>query len=104
MTSSSKRFKPPPPISIPSVAGLKALKAAKVSNDVIRAMVHQHPAMAGGGETVPIETAPAEAAPPETAPAASLSPPPFDKRGLPKEVGVYVILQGRLAEVGSRAG
>jgi hypothetical protein len=82
-----------------SVAGLKALKAAKVSNDVIRAMVHQHPATAGGGETAPIETAPAEAAPPETAPAASLSPPPFDKRGLPKEVGVYVILKGRLAEV-----
>ena len=82
-----------------SVAGLKALKAAKVSNDVIRAMVHQHPATASGGETAPIKTAPPEAAPPETAPAASLSPPPFDKRGLPKEVGVYVILKGRLAEV-----
>jgi hypothetical protein len=62
-------------------------------------MVHQHPAMAGGGEAAPVETASAEAAPAETAPAASLSPPPFDKRGLPKEVGVNVILKGRLAEV-----
>jgi hypothetical protein len=86
-----------------SIAGLKALKAAKVSNDVIRAMVNQHPAAApatvAAREAAPIETAPAEAAPAETAPAASLAPPATDKRGLPKEVGVYVIIKGRLAEV-----
>lgn len=66
-----------------SIAGLKALKAAKISNDVIRAMVKQHPASA------PATAAEREAAPIETAPAAAtqkLLPPPARRRLLPTNV------------------
>jgi hypothetical protein len=63
-----------------SVAGLKALKAAKVSDAVIRAMINPHPAPAAA-------TAPAVAA------------PPTDTSGLPAEVGVYIMIKGKLTEV-----
>ena len=79
-----------------SVAGLKALKEAKVSNDVIRVMVHPH------GATAPPTTAAAPAEAAETAPEVPervVSTPPPMAGGLPKEVGVYVLRKGRLAEV-----
>jgi len=60
-----------------SIAGLKALKAAKVSDTVIRAMINPHPA---------------------AAPAAVAAPPASDS-GLPEEVGVYVFLKNKLTEV-----
>jgi hypothetical protein len=63
-----------------SVAGLKALKAAKVSDTVIRAMINPHPAPAAA-------TAPAVPA------------PTTDTSGLPTEVGVYIMIKGKLTEV-----
>jgi hypothetical protein len=80
-----------------SVAGLKALKEAKVSNDVIRAMINPHAA------PTPAHAAPAPAAAAEeaTAPAEPevSTPPPPMIGGLPKEVGVYVLAKGRVKEV-----
>jgi hypothetical protein len=63
-----------------SVSGLKALKAAKVSDTVIRAMINPHPAPAAA-------TAPAVPA------------PTTDTSGLPTEVGVYIMIKGKLTEV-----
>lgn len=62
-----------------SLEGLKALKAAKVSDAVIRTMINPHPA-----------------------PAVSIAPtvaPTTNDSGLPDEVGVYVMLKGKLTEV-----
>lgn len=58
-----------------SVEALKALKAANVSDDVIRAMINPHPA--------PTAAAPQAA----------------DNSGLPQEVGVYMMIKGKLTEV-----
>jgi hypothetical protein len=60
-----------------SINGLKALKAAKVSDAVIRVMINPRPA----------------AAPAVTAASAA------SDSGLPEEVGVYVLLKGKLTEV-----
>ncbi len=73
-----------------SVDGLKALKEAKVSNDVIRAMMSPQPAAA--------PAAPAVEAPAASAPDASAPPPPT-VGGLPKEVGIYVLVKNKLQEV-----
>jgi hypothetical protein len=62
-----------------SIDGLKTLKAAKVSDAVIRAMINPHPA-------APSSTAPVVAA------AANNS-------GIPDEVGVYILLKGVMTEV-----
>ena len=62
-----------------SVDGLKALKAAKVSDAVIRAMINPHPAPA-------VSTAPA------VAPATSAS-------GIPEDAGVYIVLKGVVKEM-----
>jgi hypothetical protein len=63
-----------------SVAALKALKAAKVSDAVIRAMINPHPAISAVDN-------------------ARVSPPSIKDDGLPEEVGVYVELNGKLREV-----
>jgi len=63
-----------------SVASLKALKAAKVSDAVIRVMISPHPAISAVDN-------------------ARLSPPTTKDDGLPEEVGVYVELNGKLSEV-----
>lgn len=57
---------------------LKALKAAKVSDAVIRAMINPHPAMPQASAA---------------APAAANGP------GMPEDIGVYLILRGKLTEV-----
>lgn len=62
-----------------SVDGLKALKSAKVSDAVIRAMINPHPAPA-------ISTAPTVA-------------PAINDSGLPDEIGVYILIKGKLTEV-----
>jgi PDZ domain len=62
------------------ISGLKALKAAKVSDAVIRAMINPHPA-----------TTPAKSTGLASSKAA-------DQRA-PDEVGVYLIVQGQLAEM-----
>ncbi len=62
-----------------SVSALKALKGAKVSDNVIRAMINPKP--------VPTAT---------TAPVVA---PGADGSGLPQEVGVYIMVKGRLTEV-----
>ena len=62
-----------------SIDALKALKAAKVSDAVIRAMINPH-------------LAPAVSAAPVVAPAASDS-------GIPEDAGVYVLLKGKLTEM-----
>jgi hypothetical protein len=62
-----------------SIDGLKALKAGKVSDAVIRAMINPHPA-------------PASSAAPVVAPASSPA-------GVPDEVGVYILLKGVLTEM-----
>jgi len=75
-----------------SVAGLKALKEAKVSNDVIRAMVHPH-ATGAPAVAVPVPPEPeAETAEPAEGTVRMAG-------GLPREIGVYVLRKGRLAEV-----
>jgi len=63
-----------------SVAALKALKAAKVSDAVIRTMINPHPAISAVDN-------------------ARLAPPAVKDDGLPEEVGVYVELNGKLSEV-----
>ena len=62
-----------------SIEGLKALKAAKVSDAVIRAMINPHPA-------------PATSTAPVVAPATNNS-------GFPDEVGVYILLKGVMTEM-----
>ncbi len=62
-----------------SIDALKTLKAAKVSDAVIRVMINPHPA-------------PAVSAAPVIAPAASES-------GIPDEAGVYILLKGKLTEI-----
>jgi hypothetical protein len=62
-----------------SIGGLKALKAAKVSDAVIRAMINPHPAPA-------VSTAPV------VAPATSDS-------GIPQDIGVYIVLKGAVTEM-----
>jgi len=61
-----------------SVPALKKLKAAKVSDEVIRAMINPRPA--------PAENAAAPA-------------PAADPAGLPTEIGVYAMVKGKLTEV-----
>ncbi|MGA2417144.1 MAG: PDZ domain-containing protein [Candidatus Sulfotelmatobacter sp.] len=63
-----------------SVGALKSLKAAKVSDAVIRAMINPHPAISAVDNARP-------------------SPPAVKDDGLPEEVGVYVELSGKLSEV-----
>jgi len=63
-----------------SVAALKALKAAKVSDDVIRAMINPRPAISAVDDV-------------------RILPPATKDDGLPEEVGVYVELNGELSEV-----
>ena len=58
-----------------SVEALRALKAANVPDDVIRAMINPHPAPA--------------AAAPQAA----------DNSGLPQEIGVYMMIKGKMTEV-----
>jgi hypothetical protein len=60
------------------IDGLKALKAAKVSDAVIRAMINPHPA--------PVSAAPV------VAPATSAA-------GIPEDVGVYVVVKGAVTEM-----
>src|SRR5262249_20272671 len=74
-----------------SVAGLKALKGAKVSDAVIRAMINPH------GSSAPAAAPPAAPAP--EAEAAPEAPPAKYSGQLPTEVGVYVIRKGKLTEV-----
>jgi hypothetical protein len=62
-----------------SIDGLKALKAAKVSDEIIRAMINPHPA-------------PAVSAAPVVAPATSDS-------GIPEDAGVYLLIKGKLIEI-----
>ncbi len=62
-----------------SVDGLKALKAAKVSDAVIRAMINPHPPAA-------VSTAPAV-------------PPATSDAGIPQDVGVYIVAKGEVKEV-----
>ena len=62
-----------------AIESLKALKAAKVSDAVIRAMINPHPA-------------PAASTAPVVAPAASNS-------GIPEEVGVYMVMKGKITEI-----
>jgi hypothetical protein len=62
-----------------SIDGLKALKAAKVSDTVIRTMINPHPA-------------PAASTAPVVAPATNNS-------GIPDEVGVYILLKGVMTEM-----
>jgi hypothetical protein len=62
-----------------SVGGLKALKAGKVSDAVIRAMINPHPA-------------PAVSAAPAVAPATN-------DAGIPEDVGVYVVVKGVVKEM-----
>jgi hypothetical protein len=64
-----------------SVPGLKMLKAAKVSDAVIRAMINPHPAAAA------------------TASAPAVPAPTTDTSGLPSEVGVYIMIKSKLTEV-----
>jgi hypothetical protein len=59
-----------------SLAGLKALKAAKVSDAVIRAMINSHPGSAALANTTATTTA-------------------AEKDGLVEEVGVYIMLKGK---------
>ncbi len=61
-----------------SVAALRVLKAAKVSDAVIRAMINPHPAASGTDKT----------------PVASGT-----ENTPPQEVGVYVVLNGKLTEI-----
>jgi hypothetical protein len=61
-----------------SLAGLKTLKAAKVSDAVIRAMMYPHPGMTVGH-----------------APALSTA----DTPAVPWEVGVYLVVKGKLTEI-----
>lgn len=63
-----------------SVSALKALKAASLSDTVIRAMINPHP------EIRAVDNA-------------RLSAPAIENDGLPEEVGVYVALNGKLSEV-----
>jgi hypothetical protein len=58
---------------------LKALKAAKVSDPVIRAMINPHP-------VAPSSTAPVVA-------------PATNNSGIPDEVGVYILLKGVMTEM-----
>ncbi len=60
-----------------SIEALKTLKAAKVSDAVIRAMIQPAPSPA----------------------AAPSAPPSAVNNGLPEEVGVYVMLKGKMTEV-----
>jgi hypothetical protein len=62
-----------------SVDGLKALKAAKVPDAVIRAMINPHPA-------------PAVSAAPAVAPATNAS-------GIPEDAGVYMVVKGVVKEM-----
>jgi hypothetical protein len=62
-----------------SINGLKALKAAKVSDAVIRAMINPHPA-------------PAVSAVPAVPPATS-------DAGIPQDVGVYIVLKTEVKEM-----
>ena len=62
-----------------SIAGLKGLKAAKVSDAVIRAMINPHPA-------------PAVSAAPVVAPATN-------DAGIPQDAGVYIVLKGVVTEM-----
>src|SRR5437868_6545138 len=61
-----------------SIAALKKLKAAKVSDELIRVMINPRPA--------PAENAAAPA-------------PAADAAGLPSEIGVYLMVKGKLTEV-----
>ena len=62
-----------------SIEGLKSLKAAKVSDEIIRVMVNPHPALATS-----------------TAPVVG---PATNDSGLPDEVGVYINLKGKITEI-----
>jgi hypothetical protein len=81
-----------------SISALKALKAAKVSEPVIRAMMNPHPGAGAAPAPAPLPppTPAAEPVPAEPAPTA----PPVKLVGhLPAEVGLYVMRKGRLAEM-----
>lgn len=89
-----------------SVVGFKALKAANISNDVIRVMVNPHSTAAPAPAAATPTAAPAPApAPPAEAPEASEpepapAPPPVKLVGhLPAEVGVFVVRKSKLAEI-----
>src|SRR5262249_3015841 len=79
-----------------SIAGLKALKAAKVPDPVIRAMINPHSAPEAAPAAPASPPAPVPAAAPEPEPPA----PPVKLIGhLPAEVGVYVVRKGKITEV-----
>lgn len=61
-----------------SIPALKKLKAAKVSDELIRAMINPHPAAAANAPPAEVTADPA---------------------GLPTDVGVYVTMKGKLTEV-----
>jgi len=63
-----------------SVDGLKALKAGKVSDAVLRVMINPHPAAAA------VSTAPAV-------------PPATSDAGIPQDVGVYIVTKGEVKEM-----
>jgi hypothetical protein len=62
-----------------SIDALKALKAAKVSDALIRVMINPHPAPAVS--SVPVVA------------------PPASDSGIPDEAGVYILLKGKLMEI-----
>ncbi len=62
-----------------SIDSLKSLKAAKVSDEIIRVMINPHPALAASTAAV-------------VAPATSDS-------GIPEDAGVYIMLKGKLTEI-----
>jgi hypothetical protein len=66
-----------------SIDALKSLKAAKVPDDVIRAMINPHPAPVAG-------------TPAAGAPAAGTA---ADSGSLPQEIGVYILLKGQIKEI-----
>jgi hypothetical protein len=63
-----------------SVEALKDLKAANVPDAVVRAMINPHAA-------------------PAPAPAAAPAAPAADTSGLPQEIGVYVLVKGKISEI-----
>jgi hypothetical protein len=62
-----------------SIDGLKSLKAAKVSDEIIRVMINPHPAPA-------VSTAPVVA-------------PATSDAGIPQDAGVYIVLKGVVTEM-----
>ena len=61
-----------------SVVALRTLKAAKVSDAVIRAMINSHPSASVVGKTVAVGA---------------------NEKTLPEEVGVYVVIKGKVIEM-----